>query len=114
MFQFKTGIALAAICALTLSCTKSENAEKPAAESNTILVGEYGSMTGAAATFGQGTHHGIQLAFEEQNKLGGVKGKKLELFTEDDGSRQNAKLAVGFSHHGDVTACRADLDRECQ
>ena len=94
MFQSKTSIALAAICALTLSCTKSENAEKPAAESNTILVGEYGSMTGAAATFGQGTHHGIQLAFEEQNKLGGVKGKKLELLTEDDEGKPETANAV--------------------
>ena len=42
-------------------------------------IGEYGSMTGSEATFGQSTHNGIMLAVEEQNGAGGVKGKKIEL-----------------------------------
>ncbi len=90
---FKALIAVTIIS--TLSCTKSaDTGADKAAESNTLMIGEYGSMTGAAATFGQGTHHGIQLAFEEQNKLGGIKGKQLELFVEDDEGKPETANAV--------------------
>lgn len=84
-----------ALGSLALSCTKGpETGAQSAATSSTLLVGEYGSLTGAAATFGQGTHHGIQLAFEEQNKLGGIKGKQLELLTEDDEGKPETANAV--------------------
>ncbi len=94
MLRKNTILGLSALCLLNFACTKSADAPKTAAVSNTLLVGEYGSMTGAAATFGQGTHHGIQLAFEEQNKLGGVKGKQLELLTEDDEGKPETANAV--------------------
>jgi branched-chain amino acid transport system substrate-binding protein len=54
---------------------------KPSA---TIKVGEYASLTGKEAGFGQTSHHGIVLAVEEVNAAGGVLGQKLELITEDD------------------------------
>jgi len=56
---------------------------------DTILIGEYGSMTGSEATFGQSTHNGIELALAEQNAAGGVKGKKVKLVSYDD--RGNAQ-----------------------
>jgi branched-chain amino acid transport system substrate-binding protein len=51
-----------------------------------ISVGEYGSMTGDTATFGQSSHKGIALAIEEINAAGGVNGRQLELHSEDDRS----------------------------
>jgi branched-chain amino acid transport system substrate-binding protein len=66
-----------------------------AAEAQTVLIGEYGSMTGAEATFGQSTHNGILLALEEVNAKGGVKGKKVELKHYDDqGKTQEAGTVV--------------------
>ena len=60
-----------------------------------IVVGEYGSMTGDQATFGQSTHKGIQLAVDEKNKAGGVNGRMVKLMTVDDaGKQQEAKSAV--------------------
>lgn len=59
-----------------------------------ILIGEYGSMTGSEATFGQSTHNGILLAVEEQNKAGGIKGKQIELLTEDDQGKTDVTAAV--------------------
>jgi len=53
-----------------------------------ILVGEYGSMTGPQATFGQSTHNGIMMAIDEINAKGGVKGRKIKVITEDDQSKQ--------------------------
>ncbi|MEI8088611.1 MAG: ABC transporter substrate-binding protein [Opitutaceae bacterium] len=51
---------------------------------DTIKVGEYASLTGKEASFGQQSHKGLTLAIEELNAAGGVLGKKLDLITEDN------------------------------
>lgn len=53
-----------------------------------ILVGEFGSLTGPQATFGQSTHNGIMMAVDEINVAGGVNGRKIKVLTEDDQSKQ--------------------------
>ena len=52
-----------------------------------ILLGEYGSLTGPEASFGQSTHNGIMMAVGEINAKGGVLKKKLRVQTEDDGGQ---------------------------
>jgi branched-chain amino acid transport system substrate-binding protein len=52
-----------------------------------IVIGEYGSLTGTEATFGQSTHNGIMLAVDEINAGGGVNNRKLRIITEDDQSK---------------------------
>lgn len=60
-----------------------------------ILIGEFGSLTGGTATFGQSTHKGIMLATEEINAQGGLLGKQIKIITEDDQSKpEEAKTAV--------------------
>lgn len=49
-----------------------------------IKLGEYASLTGKEAGFGQTSHHGIVLAIEEINAAGGVLGRPLELAYEDN------------------------------
>jgi len=49
-----------------------------------IKVGEYASLTGKEASFGQSSHEGITMAVEDVNAAGGVLGRPLELLTEDD------------------------------
>jgi branched-chain amino acid transport system substrate-binding protein len=53
-----------------------------------IPVGEYASLTGKEAAFGQSSHKGTELAIEDVNKAGGLLGKKLKLITEDTQSKQ--------------------------
>jgi branched-chain amino acid transport system substrate-binding protein len=95
----------AALAALALAAAGSEKKEAPKAASapapaaaptgDTILIGHVGSMTGNQATFGVSTDNGIKLAIEEQNKKGGVKGKKLALRTYDDqGKPEEAQVAA--------------------
>ena len=55
--------------------------------SDSIKVGEYASLTGKEASFGQSSHKGIVMAFEEINAAGGALGKKIELFVEDNQTR---------------------------
>ena len=53
-----------------------------------ILVGEFGSLSGPQATFGQSTHNGIMMAADEINTAGGINGRKIKVLTEDDQSKQ--------------------------
>ena len=52
-----------------------------------IVVGEFASLTGKEATFGQSSHEGTVLAVEETNAAGGVLTKKVKLLTEDNQSK---------------------------
>jgi branched-chain amino acid transport system substrate-binding protein len=51
-----------------------------------IKVGEFASLTGGNASFGQQSHRGTQLAIDDINAGGGVLGRQLQLITEDDQS----------------------------
>ena len=77
--------AFFAAAVLAASCAK---------KSETIKIGEYASLTGKEATYGQASHKGAVLAVEEINAAGGVLGKKLELITEDDQSKQGEALSL--------------------
>ena len=65
-----------------------------ARQTDTIRVGEYASLTGKDATFGQSSHKGAVMAFEELNAAGGVLGKKLELISEDNQSKPGESATV--------------------
>ncbi len=59
-----------------------------AAEDNgPIVIGAVIPLTGGLAKFGEMQKHSYDLALEEINQAGGVKGKKLELLIEDDTGR---------------------------
>jgi branched-chain amino acid transport system substrate-binding protein len=51
-----------------------------------IPVGEFASISGGSASFGQSSHRGTELAVTEINASGGLLGKKIRLITEDDQS----------------------------
>jgi branched-chain amino acid transport system substrate-binding protein len=94
----------ASLFALTIGGAACKKSQQPDAaggggaastSTDTIKVGEVGSMTGSEATFGVSTHQGIEMAFKEVNAAGGVKGKKLEHVTLDDqGKPEEAAQAV--------------------
>jgi branched-chain amino acid transport system substrate-binding protein len=61
---------------------------------DTIKVGEFASLTGKEAAFGQSSHKGTLLAVEELNATGGVLGKQVELITEDNQSKQGESATI--------------------
>ncbi len=65
------------------------SAAAPAAAKDTddIVIGEVGSLTGSEAAFGISTRNGIELALEEANAAGGVKGRKVRVIVYDDQSK---------------------------
>ncbi len=64
-------------------------------DADVIRIGQFASLTGTEATFGQQMDNGVKLAVQEINAAGGVLGKKIELITEDTESKpQPTKNAV--------------------
>ncbi len=61
---------------------------------SSIVVGEFASLTGKEAVFGQSSHKGTLLAVEEINQAGGVLGKQIVLKTEDTQSKQGESATV--------------------
>jgi branched-chain amino acid transport system substrate-binding protein len=87
-FRYWAAGAACLAALLSVSCGKRGSGDE-------IVVGEYGSLTGTTATFGQSTDNGIKMAFDEINAAGGVLGKKLRVIVEDDRSQpEEAATAV--------------------
>lgn len=92
-----SGLILAvSVLGLTLTLGLMSGCTKKSADAgNEILVGEYGSLSGSEATFGISTSEGVNLAFAEKNKAGGIKGKQIKLITLDNqGKPEEARAAV--------------------
>lgn len=82
--------ALVAVGAMFLSgCGKPGGAA-----SDTIAIGEYASLTGKEAAFGQSSHKGTLLAVEEINAAGGLLGKKVNLIYEDNRSTPGESATI--------------------
>jgi branched-chain amino acid transport system substrate-binding protein len=91
-------VALALATVLT-GCNKSAEPSsggggETAAASDVIKVGEFASLTGKEASFGQMSHDGTELAIDELNAHGGVLGRKLKLITEDNQSKQGESTTI--------------------
>ncbi|MBJ6761221.1 ABC transporter substrate-binding protein [Myxococcaceae bacterium JPH2] len=92
-------LLLAALALPMLACEKKTASAAPAPDgaqaaapqadsaSDTILIGEVGSLTGSEATFGISARNGIELALNEANAAGGVKGKKVAVRVYDSQGR---------------------------
>lgn len=59
-----------------------------------IKIGEFASLTGKEAGFGNESHNGTLLAVEEINAAGGVLGRQLQLITEDNQSKPGESATV--------------------
>ena len=73
--------------ALALGATGLAGCGKESAEG--WKVGAFLSLSGAETQFGVDTKEGIELAIEEVNAKGGVKGKPIKVIYEDDKSNPN-------------------------
>jgi branched-chain amino acid transport system substrate-binding protein len=73
-------VAVAALAAVSLPAFAEDGvfADK-------IVFGQAAALEGPASALGLGMKQGLEAAFAEANKTGGVKGRKLELKSVDDG-----------------------------
>src|SRR5215472_4243972 len=66
----------------------------PGVTPDKIVFGQEAALDGPASALGQGMRDGINAAFAEANKAGGVKGHKLELISADDGYEPTKAIAA--------------------
>jgi branched-chain amino acid transport system substrate-binding protein len=103
--SFRRALPAAALLLTLAACEQKKSAPAPTpaapqgapapAPGDKFLFGHVNSMTGQEATFGDSTDKGIQLAIQEVNAKGGVKGKLIELKTYDSqGKPEEAALAA--------------------
>jgi ABC-type branched-subunit amino acid transport system substrate-binding protein len=73
-------VALAALFATVIPASAEDGVS-----ADKIVFGQATALEGPASALGQGMKMGLEAAFAEVNKAGGVKGRKLELKSIDDG-----------------------------
>jgi branched-chain amino acid transport system substrate-binding protein len=73
----KSVVIMAALAGMAL-------AQSHAQAQDTIKVGMNGALTGPCSVLGKDALAGVELALEEINGAGGIKGKKIELLVKDD------------------------------
>lgn len=109
--------ALAAAVALVAGCKPTESGGGGTAGGGTptaggkIVIGEFASLTGKEAAFGQSSHKGTELAVEELNKAGGVLGKQIEHLVEDNRSQagESATIVKKFISRDKVVAVLGEV-----
>ena len=82
------------LLAITLSCLMWASGCGQGGADNSIKVGEYASLHGSEAAFGQSSHKGTMLAIEQVNAAGGVLGKKINLIYEDNQSKPGESATI--------------------
>jgi branched-chain amino acid transport system substrate-binding protein len=85
---------LFAVCLLSIAALLTATSCGSSTNSSEIVIGEYGSLTGTAATFGTSSRNGIDMAIDEVNKAGGVLGKKIRVIVEDDQTKPEEAQTV--------------------
>lgn len=88
----KTALILVALsaCICLGGCKKPDSA----GDTQEIVIGEYASLTGGTASFGQSSNKGTRMAIGEINAAGGLLGKPVRLITEDDQSKAGEPAIV--------------------
>jgi branched-chain amino acid transport system substrate-binding protein len=89
----KLALLMAALFATGAFAGCGKSAETSASAS-TVKVGLNYELSGGVATYGQGLVEGIELAFEEINKAGGVLGKQIEAVKVDNKSETAESASV--------------------
>jgi branched-chain amino acid transport system substrate-binding protein len=74
-------LTLSAAMAMCLIC--GAQAAEPGVTKDSIKIGVFGPMTGAASSFGK-AELGIQAVYKDINEHGGINGRKIDTVLEDD------------------------------
>ena len=92
-FANHTRAAWAVAAGLLASVAAGTASAEDGVTADTITFGQAAVLEGAASALGTGMRSGIQAAFEESNKKGGVHGRKLKLISLDDGYEPDRAIA---------------------
>lgn len=98
MFKIRNGIVLSLSALLVLAAQTGHT--------ETIKIGSLSALTGSASQPGQSQRDAVKMVVDEVNTKGGIKGKKIELFIEDDQLQPTvaANAARRLVYQDEVTA----------
>lgn len=99
-------ITASVVAAFVWTLAPSAAWAEPGVGPDRILFGQAAALTGPAAPLGQDMREGLLAAFGEINHAGGVKGRKLDLVSLDDGydPDRSAQAADRLIHEDNVFA----------
>src|SRR5258708_34959801 len=87
-------LSVATLSLLVWASGCGKSGDQAGAAASTIKVGEFASLHGSEAAFGQSSHKATALAIDQINASGGVLGKKLELIYEDNQSKPGESATI--------------------
>lgn len=85
-------LSVAAAGGVPASGAAQDAGATPGVAPDRVLFGQSAALSGPAAALGQGMRLGIEAAFAEINREGGIHGRRLELISLDDGYEPEAAL----------------------
>ena len=77
-------MAIGIILAIMPATAQQQNARTPFENKNNILLGQSLPLSGPSAQIGKKYRAGANAWFDEVNREGGIKGRKIELISLDD------------------------------
>ncbi|HJU56402.1 MAG TPA: ABC transporter substrate-binding protein [Pyrinomonadaceae bacterium] len=80
----RTLIALGLVAVMFLSLSCERRGADGGGGGEPIKVGVYLDLSGQTSSFGQSTKNGIEMATDEINKAGGINGRQIKLYIEDE------------------------------
>lgn len=97
----KLALLVLIVTLVSCGCTLSPNTTP-----ETIKIGSIGPLTGESSIGGLDELKGKEMAIEDVNTQGGILGKQIELFSEDDASQpsQSASVAMKLINQNNVVA----------
>ncbi len=78
-----------------------------------IKIGVIGPLIGSVAEYGQNVKNAIDLATEEINNAGGIKGRKIQLIYEDSGSCEPTKGVTAIQKLINIDKVSIVIDEAC-
>jgi ABC-type branched-subunit amino acid transport system substrate-binding protein len=94
MREISTSIVSVAVTAFLVGLSAPGARAEDGVTADKIVLGQAAALTGPAAELGLGMKVGLEAAFAEVNKAGGIKGRKLELKSVDDGYEPTRSIGV--------------------
>jgi branched-chain amino acid transport system substrate-binding protein len=91
----RTYLAIGLVTAVLVAAgCERRGGNNTASDTGPIRVGIYGDLSGRTANFGQSTANGALMAADEINKAGGINGRMIQTFNEDDQGRPEQAATV--------------------
>ncbi|MCG8691759.1 MAG: ABC transporter substrate-binding protein [Minwuiales bacterium] len=91
--QIVTLLSGAVVTAAAVLIAANTAQAEPGVSANKILFGQSAALNGPAQALGKGMLEGLNAAFAEANRNGGVNGRMLELISYDDGYEPEKAIA---------------------